>query len=218
MPDILTGLLQQRVLASPDGECPVMATGGQKGIPLLAGPPPGVALRPAGLSDCTDVASFVADLSLAAKFHRFFAGMSELPGWQARLLCGDGGADVLVATTAGTIVGHIMVADASAPGGPLAGDVGVMVAEQWRCRGVATALIVTAAARAAERGIRMLLMDVRGDNRDMLDVISRLYPDALRARHGPVVHIQIRITAGPGLTNPRRRDPGRRPGIPRQSS
>jgi GNAT superfamily N-acetyltransferase len=179
--------------------------------------PPGVDLRPAVPADCARVEALVAELSLDARFHRFFVGMSQLPRWQARLLCGAGGADVLVATAAGAIVGHIMVADTGAPDGLRTGDVGVMVAERWRRQGVGAALLRAAAVRAAGRGVGLLTMDVMGDNRAMLDLVSRLYPGALRARNGPVVHIQVRLASEvsvvfpgpppPGLSHPARPAP-----------
>src|SRR5579872_6130283 len=69
----------------------------------------GVQIRTAAIADCDGIKSFVAGLSLRARFLRFFSPASPPSSAVLRRMCGaEPTSDVLVATEDGTIVGHAM--------------------------------------------------------------------------------------------------------------
>jgi L-amino acid N-acyltransferase YncA len=138
-----------------------------------------VLFRPAAPADGEAIKSFVAGLSLRTRFLRFFSPATPPSSAVLRGLCGAGRTtDVLVATQDGVIVGHAMAADSTGPGGARMTDVGLVVADRWQHWGIGSELLARLVARAAARGVRVLMMDVLPDNRPMLAMISRQWPGA----------------------------------------
>ena len=115
-------------------------------------------------------------------------------------MCGAGlTTDALVAADGATVIGHAMAADSAEPGGRIVSDIGLVVADRWQRRGVGSALLGCLTARAAARGVSDLVMDVLPENREMLAVISRAWPDARRQFGPDAVSIRASLPAGPAV-------------------
>ena len=79
--------------------------------------PAGIEVRAGSPADCEAIKSFIAGLSLRARFLRFFTPASPPTPAVLRGLCGGGRTtDVLVATAGGAVIGH-----ATADGSPTSG-------------------------------------------------------------------------------------------------
>ena len=90
-----------------------------------------------------------------------------------RVLAGQRpGADALVATRNGAIIGHAMAVDTRRSPGAAATEIGVVVADAWQGRGVGSGLIRALAARAQARGATTLAMEVMAENRRVLAMIA----------------------------------------------
>ncbi|MCG5215737.1 GNAT family N-acetyltransferase [Streptosporangium sp. KLBMP 9127] len=137
-----------------------------------------VEIRLAGPGDEERVRSFLCGLSLATATSRFFAGMTRpSPSVLRSLLLLDARRDVLLAVLPGTdtVIGHAMSFHA-APGSPV--EIAVVVADEWQGLGYGSRLVGTLLGRAAARGARTVGMDVLGDNRRVLAMIRRRWPQA----------------------------------------
>jgi predicted N-acetyltransferase YhbS len=138
-----------------------------------------VQYRSATAADCEAIRWFVAGLSLRTRFLRFFSPASPLSSAVLRAMCRvDRTTDVLVATHDGMIVGHAMAVDSVKPDGSRVTDIGVVIADHWQSRGVGSTIMDWLVARAAARGVSVLVMDVLPENRTMLSMISRRWADA----------------------------------------
>jgi GNAT superfamily N-acetyltransferase len=172
----------------------------------------GIQVRAASAADCEAIKSFVAGLSLRARFLRFFTPASPPTPAVLRGLCGYGRTtDVLVAAAGGTVIGHAMAADSAGPDGGLVTDIGLVVTDGWQNRGVGSDLLGRIIARAAARGVRALEMDVLPENRPMLSMIIRRWPDAKYEYGGGSVTVRVRLTGGPAAKGGGRGTALRRP-------
>lgn len=143
-------------------------------------------LRPVCPGDEERIRRFLAGLSLHTQTLRFFTGVSAPSTALVRaLLAADEHREALVATDErGEIVAHAM----SFRGGGCADvEIAVVVADAWQGRGLGTRLVDELLSRAALRGARTVGMDVMGENRRVLGLIRRLWPDAvMRVQSGTV--------------------------------
>jgi acetyltransferase len=144
--------------------------------------------------DADRISDFVCDLSPEARYLRFFASVCPPTSGLLRALCGGTGADILLITDGtGTVIAHGMAADAT-PGDRLATNIGLAVTDRWQQRGLGSLLLSTLVGRAARRGVRSLVLDVLPDNRRMLGIISRRWPDAPWERGLDAITIRPVIT------------------------
>jgi len=151
-----------------------------------------IRVRPASHADHGALRDFVTCLSARSRYLRFFTGAALTSPAMLRVLAGDGpGADAVVATRGGIIIGHAMEAYEEGPGGALTADIGVVVADEWQGQGLGSRLIRTLVTRARARGATTLVMDVLAENRTMLAMIARWWPDACHHRSGPEVTVRI---------------------------
>ncbi len=134
-------------------------------------------IRAAGDQDVAAITSFISGLSLRTRYLRFFTGAGPSSA-VIRLLAGGTGADVLVATCDGVVVGHAIAVEVEDPGSPVLADVGVVVADAWQGRGVGSALLRTLVTRAGGRGAAGITMSVLPENRRVLAMISDHWPAA----------------------------------------
>jgi GNAT superfamily N-acetyltransferase len=133
-----------------------------------------VQIRAGSVADCEGIKSFVAGLSLRARFLRFFTPASPPSSAVLRRMCGAAPtSDVLVATQDGAIVAHAMAVDAVAEDGSATTDLGLVVADRWQNRGVGSEMVRRLTERAAARGVHAAVMDVLPENRQMLSIIDR---------------------------------------------
>jgi GNAT superfamily N-acetyltransferase len=163
-----------------------------------------VGICPAGPGDYAAVSAFVCGLSARSRLMRFFTAASPPSSAVLRGMCGAGRTtDALIATDGAVVVGHAMAADSGGPDGLLA-DVGLVVTDCWQRRGIGSALFGCLAARAAARGVRILAMDVMPENRRLLDVISRTWPDAAYQFAPDAVSIRVSLAGVAAAAGARR--------------
>ena len=101
--------------------------------------------------------------------------------------------DVLVATDDDVIIGHAMAGDRTGPGGARLTEIGVVVADGYRGRGVGSALVRRLIARAEIRGATALVMEVLAENRQVLTMISDHWPVSSQERSGAYITISARL-------------------------
>jgi GNAT superfamily N-acetyltransferase len=144
--------------------------------------------------DARRISDFVCGLSPEARYLRFFASVAPPTSSLLRALSGGTGADVLLVTDGtGAVIAHGMAADAS-PGDRLASNIGLVVADRWQQHGLGGLMLSTLVGRAARRGVCSLVLDVLPDNRKMLGIISRRWPDARWERTPDALTIRPAIT------------------------
>jgi ribosomal protein S18 acetylase RimI-like enzyme len=146
--------------------------------PDRAEPPP-IEIRPADSADAPAIRDFIGGLSVRTQFLRFFASVAPPSSSLLQRLCGaDGSSDVVIAIRRGSVIGHAMAVDRAGGDGVRTSDIGLVVADRWQQRGVGSALLRSVVARAAARGVGVLVMDVLPGNRQMLAMIALRWPDA----------------------------------------
>ena len=160
-----------------------------------------VVVREARPDDCAAIREFVSELSPQAQYLRFFASVAPPSTGLLRVLCGSTGADILLITDpAGRIIGHGMAADTAPARGTAntrsAANIGLVVAGQWQQQGLGTLMLTMLISRAARRGVTSLVLDVLPENRRMLGIIDRRWPDAPRERTRDAIVIRPAITPG----------------------
>jgi GNAT superfamily N-acetyltransferase len=152
------------------------------------------AIRRPCISDHDGIREFLTGLSPRARYLRFFSGAPPASQAMLRLLAGGGAqTDVLVATVDGVIIGHAMAGDRAGPGGARLTEIGVVVADGHRGRGVGSALVRGLIARAEIRGATALVMEVLAENRQVLTMISDHWPVASQERSGAYLTISARL-------------------------
>ncbi|MBF8191943.1 GNAT family N-acetyltransferase [Nonomuraea sp. K274] len=134
----------------------------------------GTQIRPARPDDRERIGRFLSGLSPHTRTLRFFTGAAPAASLVRTLLAIDERRDALVATAGGEIVGHAM----SHRGGCADVEIAVVVADEWQGRGLGPRLVGTLLLRASVHGAKTVGMDVMGENRRVLRLIRRLWPDA----------------------------------------
>jgi GNAT superfamily N-acetyltransferase len=155
------------------------------------------AIRRPCISDHGPIREFLTGLSPRARYLRFFSGAPPTSGAMLRILAGGAAhTDVLVATGDGMIIGHAMAGDRTGPGGTRLTEIGVVVADAYRGRGVGSALVRQLVARALFRGATALVMEVLAENRQVLTMISDHWPVASQERSGAYITVSARLEPG----------------------
>jgi ribosomal protein S18 acetylase RimI-like enzyme len=153
-----------------------------------------VEYRGATAADCEAIRWFVAGLSLRARFLRFFTPASPLSSAVLRAMCGAAGtSDALLATHDGEIVGHAMAADSVTPDGSRATDIGMVIADRWQRHGIGSVIMNCLVARAAARGVSVLVMDVLPENQPMLAMIASRWADAQYTFGADSVTVRVQL-------------------------
>lgn len=144
--------------------------------------------------DAVRISDFVCGLSPDARYLRFFASVAPPSSGLLRALSGVTGAEVLLVTDGtGAVIAHGMAADAS-HGDRLTSNIGLVVTDRWQQHGLGGLLLSTLVGRAARRGVCSLVLDVLPDNRRMLGIISRRWPDVPWERTPDALTIRPVIT------------------------
>ena len=86
-----------------------------------------------------------------------------------------------------------MAGDRAGPGGTLLTEIGVVVADDHRGRGVGSALVRQLVAQAQIRGATALVMEVLAENRQVLTMISDHWPVASQERSGAYITFSARL-------------------------
>jgi ribosomal protein S18 acetylase RimI-like enzyme len=150
------------------------------------------AIRPVRPDDLAELGGFFAGLSVESRYLRFFAPVVPAHGLLDLLAGRHARVDAIVAVANGVIVGHAMAADGR---DGRTTDVGIVVADAWQRCGVGAALMRALVARAQERGVMSLAMDVLPGNRRVLAMILAHWPDAAVGQNPDSVDIRVPLPA-----------------------
>ena len=173
-------------------EAPVVGTGRLAAGATPRGP---YSVRPAGPADDEAIRDFLCGLSVRTQYFRFFTAMCPPSrGLLRALTAANQKADILLVTGAdGRVIGHGMTVDAACERTGSA-DVGLVVTDDWQGHGLGSVLLRLLTARAAERGITSLVLDVLPENHRMLGIVGRYWPDADRRRTLDSINITAPVT------------------------
>ncbi|MEO3861819.1 GNAT family N-acetyltransferase [Acrocarpospora sp. B8E8] len=131
---------------------------------------------------------FLLGLSLHTQSHRFFAGVTKPSASMMRaLLARDERRDSLVAVVEDRVIGHAM---AFRDGVDV--EIAVVVTDEWQGVGVGSQLVRTLLRRVS--GAEWLAMDVMGDNRKVLAMVRRAWPDAIMTIESGSVQVRAELT------------------------
>ncbi len=161
-----------------------------------------LALRPARLNDGDALQSYVRGLSPQSRYNRFLGAASELPASELARALAANGRDTLtlllisMAEDREKIVGEARVALFCAE---RSGEFSMSIADDWRRRGVGSALLEEIEGKAAADGIEWLFGDTLRTNEAMI-VLARGRGFQLGTGLEPrLVRIQKRLDAAPDL-------------------
>ncbi|WP_344743920.1 GNAT family N-acetyltransferase [Streptosporangium vulgare] len=130
------------------------------------------------------VRRFLEGLSPRTQALRFFAGMGRPSvSFVRTLLAVDERRDALLAVHGNLLVGHAM----SYRGEETDVEIAVVVGDEWQGMGLGSRLVRALMRRAEIKGARTVGMDVLGDNRTVLAMVRRAWPEAtMRVSAGTV--------------------------------
>ncbi|MEV7044542.1 GNAT family N-acetyltransferase [Amycolatopsis sp. NPDC051061] len=132
--------------------------------------------------------SFLTGLSLTSRYHRFFSGIRQItPGMVEAMTSAQ---LVLLALDGETVVGHVMAVLAD----DRAADIGVVVAEAYRRRGVGRRLVSDLSTALTAPGPARVRCDVLRDNKLVLDWLGRLLADGRFECDGETVTVHGTLT------------------------
>jgi GNAT superfamily N-acetyltransferase len=143
-----------------------------------------VEIRPARMDDEQRVRAFVEGLSMKSRTLRFFTGLTRPDNRLVRaLIAMDDHRDVLLAVDGeDRVVGHAMSFRRAGTT-----EIAVVVTDEWQGAGLGSRLVRALLRRAVARGAVLVGMDVMGENRRVLSIIKRWWPEAeMRVESGTV--------------------------------
>ncbi|HSS10369.1 MAG TPA: GNAT family N-acetyltransferase, partial [Acidimicrobiales bacterium] len=129
--------------------------------------------------DAEAVLAMLGRCSPATLYHRFH-GVTDGLSHATQVLAGATGQDAYGAWSADSCVGLACLAvssDGSA-------DIGVLVEDGWKRRGVGSALVLALVGRARERQLTSLVADVLADDQYILPLLARIGPVATSLAYG----------------------------------
>ncbi|MER5620770.1 GNAT family N-acetyltransferase [Streptosporangium sp. NPDC002544] len=154
--------------------------------------PEAVEIRPARPDDEERVRRFLGGLSPRTQARRFFTGVSRPgAGFVRALLAVDERCDALLAVHGDLVVGHAM--SYRREGEVTDVEIAVVVGDEWQGVGLGSRLVRTLMRRAAARGAGTVGMDVLGDNRTVLAMIRKMWPEAIMRASCGTVEVTARI-------------------------
>ncbi|MEV4604290.1 GNAT family N-acetyltransferase [Amycolatopsis sp. NPDC049253] len=151
-----------------------------------------IVVRRLGAGDGEPVGRFLIGLSLSSRYHRFFSCIRYLsPALLTTLTTVAPGQVVLLALDGETVVGHLMATDHEGEGV----DIGIVVAEGYRFRGIGGKLLREMANALSGGGSTRVRCDVLGANYFVLDWLRRRLPDIRFVRHGETITVHGTLSA-----------------------
>lgn len=128
-------------------------------------------------TDGTKLRGFFFKLSPETLYRRFHSPITRPEQAQPQRLLDIDHHDreAVVAVAGGEIVG---VARYARRRGADTAEVAVVVADGWQRQGLATRMLSTLGELALQAGVRQFTLTMQADNRPVLRLVNRLYPDA----------------------------------------
>jgi ribosomal protein S18 acetylase RimI-like enzyme len=156
---------------------------------------PNLEIRHAKPGDAAEVRSFLERLSPDSRWLRYHSAAPKIRSWMVdAVVDGDGRRhDALIATVEGRVVGvaewgKVRPEDAVA-------DVGIVVDECCRRRGIARALLGRLTADANEHGIEAFHASVLSENRPTISLVQRVAPERDVSFEGQTVEVLVPLRA-----------------------
>lgn len=149
-------------------------------------------------ADALQLGELVTGLTARDRRWRFHGGVNGLTHARLHAMCSPGQAELaLVASIEGTVVADARcVIDASGDGA----EFGLMVAQGWRRRGLASRCLDALASAAAARGVLWLHGTVMADNAPMFALLRRRgYHCAPCREDAALVSVERRVAMVAGL-------------------
>ncbi len=135
----------------------------------------GVDVRRSRTEDLEGFVAFVAGLSVETSTRRFFAPTTRLPSGNARLLItNDPTRGSFLAWDGERVIAHGCWAATA----PQAAELAVVVADDAQHRGIGKLLIRALTSDMRDAGFRQMEMIVEPDNRAVVDLIARSWPES----------------------------------------
>ncbi|WP_433369755.1 N-acetyltransferase family protein [Streptosporangium sp. CA-115845] len=161
-------------------------------VDVVAGSWKAVEIRPARPDDEERVRRFLGGLSSWTQARRFFTGVSRPgAGFVRALLAVDERCDALLAVRGDLVVGHAMSHRSQGEATDI--EIAVVVGDEWQGVGLGSRLVRALMRRAAARGAGTVGMDVLGDNRTVLAMIRKMWPEATMRASCGTVEVTARI-------------------------
>lgn len=157
-----------------------------------------VMVRPIVPADAIPLGELVTGMTPRDRRWRFHGGVNGLTQARLHAMCSPGEAELaLVATVDGAIVAEVRcVLDVSGE----SAEFGVMVAQGWRRRGLASRCLDALASAAVTRGVLWLHGTVMADNAPMLALLRRRgYHCAPCREDAALVSVERRVAMVAGL-------------------
>jgi ribosomal protein S18 acetylase RimI-like enzyme len=152
-------------------------------------------IRPACEHDAARVRAFLESLSADSRWLRYHSPAPLIRSWMVDAVSGadHDNREALLAIVDGRIVGlaewgRVHPGDATA-------DVGVVVDERLRRRGIARELMRHLAASGRARGIETFTASVLSVNRPTIAMVQDVAPQRTLTFDGPTVEVQIPLSA-----------------------
>jgi len=143
-------------------------------------------------TDETQLRRFFYRLSPETLYRRFHSPITRPEQAQPqRLLDVDHhDREAVVAVVGGEIVG--VARYARRPGADVA-DVAVVVADSWQHQGLATRMLTVLGELAHAAGVRQFTLEMQADNRPVLRLVRRLYPEAAMTHEQGICEATVSI-------------------------
>ncbi|WUD77463.1 GNAT family N-acetyltransferase [Streptomyces sp. NBC_00510] len=150
-----------------------------------------ISVRQARHQDGESVGAFLAGLSVDSHHRRFFSPIRHVsPALVRKLVTVTPRQFVLLALDGDAVVGHVMAART----GERTVDVGIVVAEAYRYRGIGRRLVRELGSTLEALDCTQVCCDVLGENRFVLEWLRRLMPDLRLERSGATVTVRGSLT------------------------
>ena len=152
-------------------------------------------IRPACEHDAVHVRAFLESLSEDSRWLRYHSPAPVIRSWMVDAVSGADheNRESLLAIVDGRIVG-LAEWGRMHPGDPTA-DVGVVVDERLRRRGIARELMRHLAASGRARGVETFTASVLSVNRPTIAMVQDVAPQRTLTFDGPTVEVQIPLSA-----------------------
>ncbi|MBE1488147.1 GNAT family N-acetyltransferase [Plantactinospora soyae] len=153
-----------------------------------------LAVRPAVPDDLPALRAMHGRCSPRTLHRRYPEGAAPATTRLRRLLAPARGVTLLAVTGGSDGVPEQVVAVANLVAEGVLAEVGLLVEDGWRCRGVGTALLRRLVAHATRAGYAALLAHVPADNVAMLRILDRLYRPGAVDRDGKMLTLTVPLT------------------------
>lgn len=151
-----------------------------------------IVIRRADRTDGESVGRFLVGLSPKSRYRRFFSPIHYVtPTLIQDMVTTAAGRHVLLALDGETVVGHVIAVAHDS----MAVDVGIVVADAYRFRGIGSSLVHELTSALTAVGYREVRCEVLSENQFVLAWLRRLLPDLRLERSGETLTVHGTLTS-----------------------